>query len=93
MTTLPCPAAHAAVFAHSRTTADFCAALRRSVRRLGGVPERVVVNRTARIVVSNWHISKVPNGPTEALDNLIKRINRAAFGFRNFADYRIRTVL
>ena len=33
------------------------------------------------------------NGPTEALNNLIKRIKRAAFGFRNFANYRIRALL
>ena len=30
--------------------------------------------------ITNWHISKVTNGPTEALNNLIKRIKRAAFG-------------
>ena len=36
--------------------------------------------------ITNWHISKVTNGPTEALNNLIKRIKRAAFGFRNFAN-------
>ena len=29
--------------------------------------------------ITNWHISKVTNGPTEALNNLIKRIKRAAF--------------
>ncbi len=33
------------------------------------------------------------NGPTEALNNLIKRIKRTAFGFRNFANYRIRALL
>ena len=32
--------------------------------------------------ITNWHISKVTNGPTEALNNLIKRIKRIAFGFR-----------
>ena len=30
--------------------------------------------------ITNWHISKVTNGPTEALNNLIKRIKRIAFG-------------
>ena len=30
--------------------------------------------------ITNWHISKVTNGPTEALNNLIKRIKRTAFG-------------
>ena len=43
--------------------------------------------------ITNWHISRVTNGPTEALNNLIKRIKRAAFGFRNFANYRIRALL
>ena len=43
--------------------------------------------------ITNWHISKVTNGPTEALNNLIKRVKRAAFGFRNFANYRIRALL
>ena len=43
--------------------------------------------------IANWHISKVTNGPTEALNNLIKRVKRAAFGFRNFANYRIRALL
>ena len=43
--------------------------------------------------ITNWHISKVTNGPTEALNNLIKRIKRAAFGFRNFGNYRIRALL
>ena len=43
--------------------------------------------------ITNWHISKVTNGPTEALNNLIKRIKRTAFGFRNFSNYRIRALL
>ena len=43
--------------------------------------------------ITNWHISKVTNGPTEALNNLIKRIKRAAFGLPNFTNYRIRALL
>ncbi|MXW07472.1 MAG: ISL3 family transposase [Gammaproteobacteria bacterium] len=43
--------------------------------------------------ITNWHLSAVTNGPTEGLNNLIKRIKRAAFGFRNFANYRIRALL
>ncbi len=34
-----------------------------------------------------------PNGPTEALNNLIKRVKRAAFGFTSFRNYRIRSLL
>ena len=52
---------------------------------------RTIARWTAQI--TNWHISKVTNGPTEALNNLIKRIKRAACGFRNFANYRIRALL
>ena len=43
--------------------------------------------------ITNWHLSKVTNGPTEALNNLIKRIKRTAFGLPNFANYRIRALL
>lgn len=35
------------------------------------------------------HISRVTNGPTEALNIPVKR---AIFGFRNFANYRIRAL-
>ena len=37
----------------------------------------------------NYHLARVCNGPTEALNNLIKRIKRVGFGFRNFENYRI----
>lgn len=37
-----------------------------------------------------WHRSHVTNGPTEAANNLIKRVKRAAFGFRQFGNFRVR---
>lgn len=40
-----------------------------------------------------WHRSRVSNGPTEALNNLIKRVKRVAFGLRRFRHYRIRALL
>jgi transposase len=40
-----------------------------------------------------WHRSRVSNGPTEAANNLIKRIKRIGFGFRRFAHYRLRVLL
>jgi hypothetical protein len=40
--------------------------------------------------ICNFHLAKMSNGPTEALNNLIKRIKRVGFGFRNFENYRIR---
>jgi transposase len=43
--------------------------------------------------ICNFHIARVSNGPTEALNNLVKRIKRIGFGFRNFENYRIRALL
>ncbi len=40
-----------------------------------------------------WHHARVTNGPTEAINNLIKRIKRIGFGFRRFRHYRIRVLL
>ena len=43
--------------------------------------------------IAAWHRARVSNGPTEAANNLIKRVKRVAFGFRRFAHYRIRALL
>ena len=43
--------------------------------------------------IAAWHSAHVSNGPTEAANNLIKRVKRAAFGFTSFRNYRIRSVL
>ena len=43
-----------------------------------------------RAQISNWHAARVSNAPTEAAINLVKRVKRAAFGFTNFDNYRIR---
>jgi transposase len=43
--------------------------------------------------ICNFHLARVSNGPTEALNNLVKRIKRIGFGFRNFQNYRIRALL
>ena len=40
-----------------------------------------------------WHKHKVSNGRTEAANNLIKRVKRAAFGFTSFRNYRVRALL
>jgi hypothetical protein len=57
------------------------------VRRLG----RTIGKWHNEIVA--WHTARVTNGPTEAVNNLIKRVKRTAFGFRNVAYYRIRALL
>ncbi|MGI8493004.1 MAG: ISL3 family transposase, partial [Acidimicrobiales bacterium] len=59
-------------------------------------PEIQKLGRTIRTwfdKICNYHLAKVTNGPTEALNNLIKRIKRIGFGFRNFENYRIRALL
>ena len=43
--------------------------------------------------IVNWHRARVTNGPTEAINNLIKRVKRVAYGFRRFTNYRIRALL
>ena len=40
-----------------------------------------------------WHTEKLTNGPTEAMNNLVKRVKRAAFGFRTFRNFRVRSLL
>jgi len=57
------------------------------VRRLG----RTITRWAAQIVA--WHRSHVTNGPTEAVNNLAKRIKRVAFGLVNFRHHRIRCLL
>jgi transposase len=49
--------------------------------------------RTWRDQILAWYHAKVSNGPTEATNNLIKRIKRIGFGFRKFAHYRTRVLL
>jgi len=57
------------------------------------------INRLGRTIwrwrtqISNWHHARVSNAATEAANNLIKRVKRAAFGFTNFDNYRIRSLL
>jgi transposase len=43
--------------------------------------------------IVNFHLTRMSNGPTESINNLIKRIKRVGFGFRNFENYRIRALL
>jgi len=57
------------------------------VRRLGRTITRWADQITA------WHLSHVSNGPTEAVNNLAKRIKRVAFGLVNFRHHRVRCLL
>ena len=62
-------------------------------------PEIQSLGRTIRAwfdKICNYHLARVSNGPTEAVNNLnkrIKRTKRIGFGFRNFKNYRIRALL
>ena len=49
--------------------------------------------RTWRHQIAAWHQAHVSNGPTEAVNNLIKRVKRVAFGMMSFTNYRIRVLL
>ncbi len=57
------------------------------VRSLAGTLQRW------REQILAWHTAQVSNGPTEAINNLIKRIKRIGFGLRRFRNYRIRVLL
>lgn len=43
--------------------------------------------------IVTWHAARVTNGPTEATNNLIKRIQVLGFGLRKFRHYQIRVLL
>lgn len=57
------------------------------VRRLGRT-----ISRWADQIVA-WQRSHVSNGPTEAVNNLAKRIKRVASGLVNFRHHRVRCLL
>lgn len=40
-----------------------------------------------------WHHTKLSNGPTESINNLIKHIKHTGYGFTNFTNYRTRILL
>lgn len=57
------------------------------VRRLGRTLKKW------RDQITAWHRSGVSNGPTEAVNDLVKRVKRTAFGFRRYTHYRISALL
>jgi transposase len=59
-------------------------------------PELRKLSRTLRNwfdQITAWHEARVSNGPTEGMNNLLKRVKRVAFGFTNFENFRIRALL
>jgi transposase len=76
--------------------AEFVERLGHDIQDESCPPEIRQLGRTItkwRAQIAAWHRSRVSNGPTEAANNLIKRVKRVAFGFRRFAHYRIRALL
>jgi transposase len=43
--------------------------------------------------ILGWHRTGMSNGPTEAMNLLIKKVKRVGHGFRNFGNYRLRLLL
>jgi transposase len=75
------------------------AALERFYRWADGV-QVVELSRLARTVraweaeILAWHATGgCSNGPTEAVNLLVKKVKRVGHGFRNFANYRLRLLL
>jgi transposase len=75
------------------------AALERFYRWCDGV-QLLELSRLARTVrawqteILAWHLTAgCSNGPTEAVNLLIKQVKRVGHGFRNFANYRLRLLL
>jgi transposase len=75
------------------------AALDRFYRWCDGV-QIIELSRLARTVrawqteILAWHqTTGCSNGPTEAINLLIKKVKRVGHGFRNFANYRLRLLL
>ncbi len=64
--------------------------------RSAEVAELRRLSRTVRIwerQVLAWHATGLTNGPTEAVNLLVKKIKRVGHGFRNFDNYRLRLLL
>src|SRR5919106_2266914 len=79
--------------AHARASLD------RFYRWCDGV-QVLELSRLARTVraweaeILAWHLTAgCSNGPTEAINLLIKKVKRVGHGFRNFANYRLRLLL
>jgi transposase len=61
------------------------------------IPELVRLARTLDAwrdeLLAYFDTGGVSNGPTEAVNGLIKKVKRVGHGYRNFADYRLRLLL
>lgn len=81
------PAEHAAGYLAELVESLLERDMPRELQQLGRT-----LHRWADEVVA-WHRAQVSNGPTEAMNSLIKRVKRVGFGFRRFRNYRLRVLL
>ena len=81
---------------HPELAAEFVAQLGIDLQDESCPPEVRRLGRTIvkwRHQIAAWHQAKFTNGPTEAVNNLIKRVKRVAFGITNWTNYRTRSLL
>ncbi|WP_419554607.1 transposase [Candidatus Poriferisodalis sp.] len=81
---------------NARTANRYLAALAGDLQDNEFPPEVRSLGRTLNrwhTQIVNRHQARASNGPAEAINNLVKRVKRAAFGFRQFRHYRIRSLL
>jgi transposase len=77
------------------TALDFVTQLGLDVQDDTCPPEVQRLGRTIgrwRHQISAWHRCRHTNGPTEAINNLVKRVKRVAFGLTNWKNYRTRAL-
>jgi transposase len=43
--------------------------------------------------IAAWHRRHPTNGPTEVINNLVRRVKRVAFGMTSWINYRTRALL
>ncbi len=74
VTTLPFSSAHSVVFTHAQTTADALPALVGCLARLGGVPERLVMDRDSSLV------ARAPRRRPRPVDELAALLGALSMG-------------
>jgi transposase len=78
------------------TAAEFVAQLGIDLQDESCPPE---IHRLGRTIlrwqnqITAWHRCRHTNAPTEAINNLVKRVKRVAFGMTNWNNYRTRSLL
>lgn len=80
----------------AETAAAYLTELIENLLEADMAPELRQLGRTLRRWADHivaWHHAQISNGPTEAMNSLIKRVKRVGFGFRRYRNYRLRVLL